>query len=266
MLIRFAQKGLQRIKFLHGTEFGDVCHVLPIRRDLYEQLVLCFSRQMNCEPESVRHDDRVRKNTIATQQNIPFARHEFHWPKRLRELLQLCIEFDYPRWSVAQDVGSVACAASVALILPRELAIALWTCPPKRHSCLVPKSAVVRSRRDDKRRTLHRIVRRHFTSHDLARATALRRLQRLQQTKLGQRAATRRQPSRLVGASRGAQALPPERTVWPQSTYVHLTPLLDDNGRTACRYHQHAVALAKHLVVKVDTYNGIRSHQTGTFL
>ena len=43
-------------------------------------------------------------------------------------------------------------------------------------------------------------------------------------------------------------------------------PLLDDYGRTACGYHQHAVALAKHLVVKVDSYHSICSHLTGTLL
>src|SRR5688572_1861708 len=59
---------------------------------------------------------------------------------------------------------------------------------------------------------------------------------------------------------------PRQRIIRPYPADIRWTPLLDDNGRTTCGYHQHAVALAKHLVVEVDTNNGICSHQTGTLL
>lgn len=48
--------------------------------------------------------------------------------------------------------------------------------------------------------------------------------------------------------------------VRPDPTEVCLSPLLDYDGSTACGYHQHAIALAKYLVVKVDANNGIRTH------
>jgi hypothetical protein len=133
MFVRFAQEGLERFELLYGMQFCDVRHVVSIRRDLDEQLVLCFSREMDCEPESIRHDDGIRKNAIAPEQHISFARDELHGSERLRELLQRCIEIDDLRWSVAQDVGTVAGAAAVALILPREAAIALRTSPRNRH-------------------------------------------------------------------------------------------------------------------------------------
>src|SRR5688572_23600718 len=62
---------------------------------------------------------------------------------------------------------------------------------------------------------------------------------------------------RLAFASRG-----PRWACHPAA----LTPLLDDDCGTTCGHHQHAVALAKHLVIEVDAYNGVRSDQAGTLL
>src|SRR5262245_33000690 len=91
---------------------------------------------MDCEPDGIRHDDCVRKNTSAPKQHVPLQRNELHQPNRLRELLQRRIEFDDFWRPIAQQIASFAYAASVALVLTRKLAIAFRACPRSRHSPL----------------------------------------------------------------------------------------------------------------------------------
>lgn len=73
-----AQERFHGFELFHIVKLGDVCHLLPIRPDLYEQPVIDLPRKVNRESKSIRHHDHVRKDATATKQYISFARHELY--------------------------------------------------------------------------------------------------------------------------------------------------------------------------------------------
>jgi hypothetical protein len=78
-----------------------MCHLLAIRSDFYEEVVIDLPRKVNRESKTISHHDHISEDAIGTKQYISLARDELHWSKRDCEPLQGFIELDNLRCPIA---------------------------------------------------------------------------------------------------------------------------------------------------------------------